>query len=217
MPVLALPAGAGGELSHAGQPYFARAESPGVLLFSGIVNRKRMLGLTYDLRTGSMPDAGGVYGQATWVAEHQRRGAHYLRAKEEIFSRKRLGRVTMVRSYWSDLPWKARRIAAQPKPSGLDWERFLGSAPRRSYEWIRYDAWRYFRDYQNGLLADVFVHWADVAQWMMGETHPISAPVSGGLLRDETNIGTRRARKPDTASIPRYRLPLRSPWFYLFI
>jgi predicted dehydrogenase len=125
----------------------------------------------------------------------QRSGAHYLRAKEEIFSRKRLGRVTKVRSYWSDLPWQARRIDARPKPPGLDWERFLGSAPRRPYEWIRYDAWRYFRDYQNGLLADVFVHWADVAQWMMDETNPISAAVSGGIYAMHNG-----RENPDTVS-----------------
>ena len=48
------------------------------------------------------------------------------------------------------------------------------------YQWIRYDAWRYFPDYGGGVLADIFTHWADVAQWFMNDAAPLNAVVSGG-------------------------------------
>ncbi|MEJ7712409.1 MAG: Gfo/Idh/MocA family oxidoreductase [Pyrinomonadaceae bacterium] len=79
--------------------------------------------------------------------------------------------------------WQRRKIEPQPKPTGLDWDRFAGPSKKVPYEWIRYDAWRYFPDYGGGLLADILTHWADVAQWMMNETAPVSAVASGGVYQ----------------------------------
>jgi len=116
----------------------------------------------------------------------QRSGAHYRQAKEDIFERGKLGRVVFARAVWSDFPWQRRKIEPQPKPSGLDWEGFIGPAKKVPFEWVRYDAWRYFPDYGGGLLADILTHWADVAQWMMNEPAPESAVATGGIyqLRD---------------------------------
>jgi predicted dehydrogenase len=135
---------------------------------------------------GRLRDTVRSSGKVLQCGTQQRSGPHYQRAKEEIFVKKRLGRVVMVRTSWSDFPWQTRQIGPQPRPAGLDWERFLGHAPKRAFEWIRYDSWRYFPDYGNGLLADILTHWADVAQWMMDETHPVSAETAGGIyvLRD---------------------------------
>jgi predicted dehydrogenase len=120
-------------------------------------------------------------GKVLQTGTQQRSGAHYRRAKEEIFAQKKLGRVIFVRANWSDFPWQRRKIEAQPRPAGLDWEGFLGPAKKVPYEWIRYDSWRYFPDYGGGLLADILTHWADVAQWMMDESAPTSAAASGGI------------------------------------
>jgi predicted dehydrogenase len=122
-------------------------------------------------------------GKVCQTGTQQRSGAHYRRAKAEIFDKGRLGKVIFARAVWHDFPWQRRKIAPQPKPAGLDWERFLGPAPKVPYEWIRYDSWRYFPDYGGGLLADILTHWADVAQWMMNETHPASAVATGGIYQ----------------------------------
>jgi predicted dehydrogenase len=122
-------------------------------------------------------------GRVVQTGTQQRSGAHYQRAKEEFFDKGRLGKVIFARAVWHDFPWQRRRIAPQPKPPGLDWERFLGPAPKVPYEWIRYDSWRYFPDYGGGLLADILTHWADVAQWMMNESRPLSAVASGGVYQ----------------------------------
>jgi predicted dehydrogenase len=120
-------------------------------------------------------------GRVCQTGTQQRSGAHYRRAKEEIFDRGRLGKVIFARAVWHDFAWQRRKIEPQPKPAGLDWERFLGPAPKAPYDWIRYDSWRYFPDYGGGLLADILTHWADVAQWMMGESRPASAVATGGI------------------------------------
>lgn len=122
-------------------------------------------------------------GKVCQTGTQQRSGAHYRRAKEEIFDKGKLGKVVFARAIWHDFPWQRRRIEPQPKPAGLDWERFLGSAPKVAYDWVRYDSWRYFPDYGGGLLADILTHWADVAQWMMNESRPLNAVATGGIYQ----------------------------------
>jgi len=113
----------------------------------------------------------------------QRSGAHYLRAKQELFEKGKLGDVLFARAVWHNFPWQARDIKPEPKPAGLDWQRFLGPAPEVPYELIRYSSWRYFPAYGNGLLADILTHWVDVAQWMMDDASPRSAAALGGIYR----------------------------------
>ena len=122
-------------------------------------------------------------GKVCQTGTQQRSGAHYQRAKAEIFDTGKLGQVIFARAIWHDFPWQRRRIEPQPKPANFDWERFLGPAPKVAYDWIRYDSWRYFPDYGGGLLADILTHWADVAQWMMNETRPLNAVATGGLYQ----------------------------------
>ena len=125
----------------------------------------------------------------------QRSGAHYRAAKESFFDNRKLGDVVLVRAVWHDFSWQRRNIADAPKPPGLDWERFLGPAPQVPYEKVRYDSWRYFHDYGNGLLADILTHWVDVAQWMLNDSAAISAYATGGIY----NLHDQRDN-PDTVS-----------------
>lgn len=121
------------------------------------------------------------YGKVLTVGTQQRSGAHYRRAKEEIFDKGKLGKVLFVRAIWSDFAWQARKIANQPKPANLDWMRFVGRSPYREYTTARYDSWRYFPEYGGGVLADILNHWADVAQWMMNDATPVDAVATGGI------------------------------------
>jgi len=110
----------------------------------------------------------------------QRSGAHYLRAKQEIFDAGLLGKVIFARAVWHNFPWQRRNVPAEPKPAGLNWELFLGPAPKVPYETARYSSWRSYHAYGNGVLADILTHWVDVAQWMLGDDKPVSAATLGG-------------------------------------
>ena len=59
----------------------------------------------------------------------QRSGAHYLRAKQEIFAEHRLGKVLFARAVWHNFPWQQRNIKPEPKPG--DWTGIGSSAQRR--------------------------------------------------------------------------------------
>jgi predicted dehydrogenase len=125
----------------------------------------------------------------------QRSGAHYQKVKEEIFDTGALGDVVLVRAVWSNFSWQRRVIPPEPKPADLRWDLFLGPALKVPWEYSRYTSWRSYHDYGNGLLADILTHWADVAQWMLSDNHPLQAVALGGdyvLRGDLTN--------PDTVS-----------------
>jgi predicted dehydrogenase len=125
----------------------------------------------------------------------QRSSTHYLRAKQEIFAERKLGKVLFARAVWHNFPWQQRFVNPEPKPANLNWDLFLGPAARVPYETVRYSSWRYFPDYGNGLLADILTHWVDVAQWMLDDAQPQAVSALGGIykLHDQR-------QNPDTVS-----------------
>ncbi|MFM8393419.1 MAG: Gfo/Idh/MocA family protein, partial [Acidobacteriota bacterium] len=151
-------------------------------------------------------------GRVVQTGTQQRSGAHYRRAKEEIFARGLLGKIVFARAVWHDFPWQRRKITPLPRPAGLDWERFLGPAPKAAYDWIRYDSWRYFPDYGGGLLADILTHWADVAQWMMDDSAPEQATVTGGIFQ----LHDGRVNPDTVSAVIRYRGQENGPWNLTF-
>lgn len=84
-----------------------------------------------------------------------------------------LGEIRMARA-WSVEP---RRHPA-PVPDGrppehLDYDLWLGPAPKRPFNRNRLERWRWYRDYGNGEIGDDGVHDLDLARWGLGaETHP---------------------------------------------
>ncbi|MGC1784093.1 MAG: Gfo/Idh/MocA family oxidoreductase [Acidobacteriaceae bacterium] len=131
----------------------------------------------------ALVNAATKYPKVLQCGMQQRSGAHYIRAKQEIFAEKKLGDVVFARGVWHNFSWQRRNIGPKPKPPGLHWTLFEGPAPHVPYEWIRYTSWRYFPDYGNGLLADIMTHWVDVAQWMQDDPHPKTAAALGGIYR----------------------------------
>ena len=111
----------------------------------------------------------------------QRSGAHYMQAKRDFFDSGKLGKVVLVRAVWHNFPWQRRDLPHTPKPADLDWDLFLGPAPKVPYELVRYSSWRCFPDYGSGVLADILTHWVDVAQWMLNDSQPVRASSLGGI------------------------------------
>lgn len=69
-------------------------------------------------------------------------------------------------------------------PPGIDWDMWLGPAPRRGFNQVlcpigvhkHFPRWRDYREYAGGPLSDIGAHHFDIAQWAMNEDH--SGPVS---------------------------------------
>lgn len=119
------------------------------------------------------------------VGNHRRSGEHWARAAELIKSG-RLGRVVWVhvqdlRDWSRGDPWAAWINRFTPaERAKLDWEMFLGPAPKRRFDVHRYFTWRWFWDYAGGLLTDIGAHQIDVAQWLLDTLGPKKVVANGG-------------------------------------
>lgn len=118
------------------------------------------------------------------VGNHRRSGKHWAIAHEKV-SEGKIGEVKYVRT------WDCRYRLIDPyqdrakdsnlfNPDRIDWERFLGSAPKRPFDAERCSAWRWFWDYAGGLMTDIGPHMLDVAMWITNCQGPTSVVCDGG-------------------------------------
>jgi predicted dehydrogenase len=67
--------------------------------------------------------------------------------------------IEYIRDYSGDrVLWRDGTDPKAKKPDDLDWDRWLGSAPRRPWDPRRYHEWRCYREYSGGIATDLFVH-----------------------------------------------------------
>lgn len=94
-----------------------------------------------------------------------------------------LGWITMVKAQWN---WsRSGPLDNSPLPGKLDWDRWLGNAPKRPLEPMRFRTWRSFRDYEGGQMTDQGTHLMDVVQWFTGNDAP-KAAVARGFVAKKT-------------------------------
>jgi predicted dehydrogenase len=73
---------------------------------------------------------------------------------------------------------------AKPGPD-LNWEAFLGDAPKRPFDVSRYFRWRMYEDYSGGPGTDLFPHSLTPVIYMLGVTMPSTVVATGGKFRYE--------------------------------
>jgi predicted dehydrogenase len=113
----------------------------------------------------------------------QRRSAPAVIEAKRIFDSGMLGRITMAKPMWN---WNvSKKLDNSPLPGKLDWKRFLGNAPERELEPMRFRSWRYFWDYSGGNMTDQGTHLMDVVQWFIGSGMARSAVCYGQLAKNE--------------------------------
>jgi predicted dehydrogenase len=115
------------------------------------------------------------------VGQWQRSDPHWLDAVNFIRSGK-LGKIRLVRVY-SYQGWNTSIpvVPDQPVPEGVDYDMWLGPAPKRPFNKNRYHfTFRWFWDYAGGLMTDWGVHLLDFALFGMDVTTPKSVMAMGG-------------------------------------
>jgi predicted dehydrogenase len=131
------------------------------------------------------------------VGTQQRSGPHYRRARELIRSG-HVGNVHSVRmtSFRNVMPGFGRPADCDP-PRELDWDMWLGPAPRRPYNPNRcIYHFRWFWDYSGGQMTNLGAHALDIVHWLQDTNAPRAVSAAGGRFCLQDNGET-----PDTQDV----------------
>ncbi len=113
-------------------------------------------------------------------------GDNYRRVVELIES----GTIGAVREchVWVGVNYTGGKLVKRNKPASVDWDLWLGPAPKREYvestidgkhETVHPYHWRWFWDYGSGGLGDFGCHYMDLAHWALKLRHPTSIAATG--------------------------------------
>ena len=147
-----------------------------------------------------MVEAGRRNDRIVQVGTQQRSAPHFKYAVQLVRSGT-LGDITFVRTwnYGNALPDGIGNPPDSTPPEGLDWDMWLGPAPKVPYnenrfgvslddelEYQRWATFRWFWDYAGGMMTDWGVHLLDIVQWAMDVEAPETVSTHGGkfVMRD---------------------------------
>jgi predicted dehydrogenase len=148
-----------------------------------------------------MVAAARKYNRVVQAGTMQRSGAYFQKAKEIVGSGV-LGTVTFCHC-WQAATTPQEQWGNPPDsdpPPGLDWDMWLGPAPKRPFNanrWgihpKRWSTFRYFWDYAGGAMTDWGVHLIDPLHQCFNEVMPLTISTLGGKFYVTDNVET-----PDT-------------------
>jgi predicted dehydrogenase len=155
--------------------------------------------LSHNIAEGrAMVNAARKHNRVVQVGTQQRSGVHYQEAVKLIRDGA-IGTITRVHcwNHGNDAPQGAGNWPDGNPPEGLDWDFYLGPAPKVPFNPNRFiGRFRWFWDYAGGIATDWGVHHLDIIQWAMGVDAPKAVTASGGKFALTDNRET-----PDTIEV----------------
>jgi predicted dehydrogenase len=138
--------------------------------------------LSYSIGEGrAMANAAERYKRVTQMGNHIHNDRPTYRRVVEVVRSGALGKIRRVDC---SLVTGANTLKAVPDsapPPELDYDLWLGPAPKRPYNSLRsHFTYRYFWDYSGGTLIDFWCHYTDVAYWALDLKAPKSVSAAGG-------------------------------------
>jgi predicted dehydrogenase len=112
-----------------------------------------------------------------------RRSVSFCREAVELVRGGGLGKITAARAFHIQNEWP-KGIGNEPDgapPPDLDWDLWLGPAPKVPYNKNRsFYRFRWFYDYSGGQVTNFGVHYLDFIQWALGQEAPRAVTALGG-------------------------------------
>jgi predicted dehydrogenase len=122
--------------------------------------------LSHTIEEGQfMRDVVRKTGRVVQVGTQRRSGEHFKSAVEYVASGK-LGKLCVIKAWMCQVRKSIGKPADEGVPAGVDYDAWLGPAPKRAFNANRFHYnWRFFWDYGNSELGNQGVHMLDVAMW----------------------------------------------------
>lgn len=147
----------------------------------------------------------------------QRVSSIVYKKAQELFQSGAIGELNMVEAWWdrnSAIGAWQYSIPPDAKPENIDWDRFLGRAPKVPFDPVRLFRWRNYQDYGTGVCGDLFVHLFSGLHFVTGATGPTRVYATGGLRfwndgRDVPDVMLGVYDYPKTDKHPAFNLALR--------
>jgi predicted dehydrogenase len=156
--------------------------------------------LAYSIAEGrAMVRAARANNRVTQMGTQIHAGENYHRVVEIVRSGA-LGTIHLCRVWIAmtrERDSKLGHPADSDPPAGLDWDFWLGPAPKRPFNKNRFlFNFRWFWDYAGGVLSDMGCHIMDLVHWSMQATAPLSATSAGHRYATDDNCEV-----PDTQDV----------------
>jgi predicted dehydrogenase len=135
----------------------------------------------------------------------------------ELYEAGAIGVLNYAEGFWArNSPGGAWQyeVPDDASESTVDWDRFLGAAPRQDFDPLRFFRWRNYQDYGTGVAGDLFVHLFSSLHFIVNSMGPDSIVATGGLRfwkdgRDVADVVLGMFDYPETPSHPPFNLSLR--------
>ena len=140
----------------------------------------------------------------------------YAKARD-LFRAGAIGQLNLVEAWMNrnsaNGAWQYS-IPPDASPATIDWDRFIGNAPKRPFEPIRLFRWRNYQDYGTGIPGDLFVHLFTGIHFVLDSLGPTRVMATGGLRywndgRDVPDVILALFDYPKTAAHPAFTLALK--------
>ena len=136
---------------------------------------------------------------------------------KELLAAGEIGELNYAEGFWArNDPIGAWQYAIPENATEetIDWEMFLGDAPRKPYDPLRIFRWRNYRDYGTGVSGDLFVHLFSSLHFITSSVGPRKIMAQGGLRywkdgREVPDILLGMFDYPETEVHPPFNLSLR--------
>ena len=116
----------------------------------------------------------------------QRRSFDLFQEAKQIMHSGQVGEVRLVNSWW--LNKTPPVLASRPLQGKLDWVQWLGPAPKRDLDPLRFSNWYWFWDYSGGLMIGQAAHVVDTIHWLMNSDYPIAVTCAGKLTMNGAEV-----------------------------
>jgi predicted dehydrogenase len=136
--------------------------------------------MSHSIHEGRMMEkVARKYNRTLQTGSMQRSSDQFRKACELV----RNGYLGKIEKVWVEVgnPSAPCNLPYEATPDYLNWERWLGPAPLRSFHKVIVEAhhfpnWRWYREFGGGILSDWGAHMFDIVQWALGMDH--TGPIS---------------------------------------